>query len=805
MKLQDLFEAAVALPAAERAAFLAGATPDPLLREQVASLLRVDARLAGMDCVQPRIDVGQWAAAVAGTTIRPGDMIGPFRVCEPLGQGGMGVVFRAERDDPKQQVAIKIVRRGELDALYRQRFDLERRALAALDHPYIARLMDASALADGTPYFVMEYVSGLALDRFCRERRPDVRERVRLMIRVCQAVAHAHRHLIVHRDLKPGNILVDADGLPKLLDFGIAKRLDADALHDTGTAQRFFSPRYAAPEQVRGAGASVGTDVYALGVLLFEVLTDQPPFDFEGLNFGQIDQRIAEVAAPAPSARATRREVQRQLRGDLDGIVQKCLRKSADERYETVAQLVDDLEAWLAGRPVRARGGHRWYRLRKFVARHRVTVGVAMLALLALSGAAALLWRQNLALRQQRDLAERALSMMQDAFVAADPMRAAGADITARQILESARRKLEPLAEEQPALFTMLARTIASVDVSLGRNEQAAALLAQARRAADAAGTGDLGSELALLHARALTGARRLPEAQTLLDTIAARGDSGPAWQSAQGRLWTRRGDHARAVEMLERAVRALATRPAGDELATSARHALAEARGMAGDSVGELREIDATLDWQRAGLAPGHPQLIVTRMRRLVALYIATRYDTVVSEAQVILDDVRKIYGEDAAEAASVYNTLGQALGKLERTEEALAAYREAHRTSSRAVGRDATNTLRMQFNLAYTLAAAGQAEAASNSYRELLHLAEHRGDGASPSLAYYRLNAARHQLAQGQSKAAFLILTAIDWQRGWSALDAANRKDYQTVLRQACSPAPSPDCATALALLAP
>ncbi len=804
MSLQALFEAALALHPNQRDAYLAKATPDPAVRAQILAMLRVDARLDGMESATPGIDVGQWAAMLSATKVRPGDMIGPFRVCEPLGQGGMGVVFRAERDEPKQQVAIKIVRGGELDALYRQRFDLERQALAALDHPYIARLIDANALADGTPYYVMEYVSGLALDRYCTERRLSVRDRVRLMLRICQAVAHAHRHLIVHRDLKPSNILIDADGLPKLLDFGIAKRLGGDALADTGTAQRFFSPRYAAPEQFRGHSASVGTDIYALGVLLFETLTGRLPFDFDGLSLGEIDRLIATVAAPAPSARAHGNHIQRELRGDLDGIVQKCLRKSPDERYESVPQLTEDLNAWLDGLPVRARGGHQWYRLRKFIARHRLAASIGAFSLLALGAAAALLWQQNLALRQQRDLAQRALTMMQDAFTAADPMRAAGAEVTARQILESARRKLEPLAAEQPALFVTLARTIASVDVSLGRGEQASELLGQARMAAAAAEIEDADSELALMHARALTIAKRLPEAQELLDDIATRGHQGAAWLSAQGRLWSRRGDHSQAVSILENAMQALSARPPGDELATTTRYALAEARGVAGDNTGELREIDAILAWQKSSLAADHPQLIVTRMRRLVALYLAAQMETAVAEAQLILEDVRTIYGENAAEAASVYNTLGQALGSLKRVDEALDAYRQAHAISSRAAGRDATNTLRMHFNLAHTLAAAGRAGEAELEYRELLQLAEKRRGGANATVAYYRMQAALLQLSLKRPEVALTILTAEDWQLGWAELDAGNRKRYRLALRDACGSSPDEICTIALAFVA-
>lgn len=805
MSLMEQFEAALALPPGERAAYLAGVS-DQALRAQLEALLRVDARLDGMDSVTPRIDIGQWAAAISGAAIRPGDMIGPFRVCEPLGQGGMGVVFRGERDEPQQQVAIKIVRRGEYDALYRQRFDLERKALAALDHPYIARLLDANSLPDGTPYFVMEYVSGLPLDRYCSERRPSLRERVQLMIRIAQAVAHAHRHLIVHRDLKPGNVLIGEEGYPKLLDFGIAKRLDADAMNDTGTAQRFFSPRYAAPEQIRGAAASVGTDVYALGVLLFEVLAERAPFDFDGLSFGEIDRLIASVAAPAPSSRAERRETQRALRGDLDGIVQKCLRKSPDERYQTVAQLIDDLQAWQDGMPVRARGGHRWYRLRKFIARHRVAVGIAGASMLALSAAAVALWQQNRDLRLQRDVAQRALAIMRDAFTGADPIRAAGADITARQILESARRELEPIAEEQPELFATLAQTIASVDLSLGLNQQASSLLERARDAARQTGRIESEPTLALLHVRALMGARELKRAQSILDGLAAEHQEDPAWRSAQGRLWALAGDLPRSIAMLESAERRLRHRSASDELAIVTRHALADARGKSGDIDGELSDIENTLQWQQAQLAANHPQIVLTRMRRLIALLGAKRASEAVGEAQSLLHDVEHIFGAETAEAAYVYNTLGQALGSLGRDDDALTAFARAHTASSRAVGRDAPNTLRMLFNLAIAKQRAGEWASARQHFAELLTLSEQRSGGASPTVAYYRIYSANALLQDQQTAAALQTLTGVDWERGYAALSATNQAAYRKALGRAKSACDtSTSCATIERVIGP
>ncbi|MBK8286123.1 MAG: serine/threonine protein kinase [Ahniella sp.] len=673
--LQELFDTLVELPLDQRDAWLDRECADqPALRAQLISLLAVDRKLANTTLKPATAGLVDWASAITGSSLRPGQTLGAFRILEPLGQGGMGVVFRAERFEGSvdQQVAIKVVRREYLDAAARARFELERQALATLDHPYIARLIDAAELPDGTPYFVMEFVDGLPINEFCARRQLDLRARVVLMRQVCQAVAHAHRHLIVHRDLKPGNILVGNEGLPKLLDFGIAKSIgtgiDENWSIQTGTAQRFFSPRYAAPEQLRGGPVNVGCDVYALGVLLYELFSGEPPFDFEGLSFGQIERLVLDVPAPAPSARilqqdAASRARARALRGDLDGIVLKCLRKEPGDRYDSVAQLDEDLERWLQGMPVRARHGHGWYRLSKFIARHRIAAGIAALSVLTLTGAAAALWQQNLALRAERDVSFQALSMMQDAFIAADPIRAAGADISARQILESARRRLELIAPEQPALYATLAQTIAQVDLSLGQANEAAVLL---ERASDAALRAGFNSEdrtwLRVMQARAQINADQLVEAQKTLDAAnAGGGDPGPKWRAMQGRLWSIVGRSEEGLRMVQGALAEMSDLGPEDEYATSTRYAFAEAQGMGGNSAGEPATLDETLAWQQTKFSADHPQVLRTRLRRLIALRLANRAQEAVDEAQSVLAEVVRIFGPDTAEASYAHNALAR------------------------------------------------------------------------------------------------------------------------------------------------
>ena len=310
----------------------------------------------------------------------PSGRIGSYRLIKRLGKGGMGEVYLAVRevDDVRQKVALKLIRRGmDSDEVVR-RFRLERRILASLNHPNIAALLDAAVAEDGRPYFVMEHVEGTELDEYCAARRLPVRERLELFQVICRAVQHAHQNLVVHRDLKPRNILVTEDGTPKLLDFGIGKVLSTDAFGDaieTRTELRLLTPEYAAPEQLTGAPVTTATDVYALGVILYELLTGQHPYGPEAADRQDLERIILEVTPPRPSL--VRSEIRRQLAGDLDTIVLMALRKEPARRYPSASALAADLQRHLDGLPVTARPDTFGYRAGKFVRRHAGAVSAA--------------------------------------------------------------------------------------------------------------------------------------------------------------------------------------------------------------------------------------------------------------------------------------------------------------------------------------------------------------------------------------------------------------------------------------------
>ncbi len=372
-RIETLFAALVECSPAQRAARLAELDDDePTLAAELRSLLAAADQAEGF-LSHPPIGHETCSDLV-------GQRIGSYRIVRELGRGGMGVVFLAERADGqyRQQVALKLIRPGANPNLHVQRFRAERQVLARLNHPYIARLLDGGSLDDGQPYLVMDYIEGEPLDKHCRQKGLELADRLKLFAKVCEAVAYAQRHGVIHRDLKPANVLVTADGTPRLLDFGVAKLL-ADTETLTVTGQAPMTPGYAAPEQLQGETITSATDVYALGLILYELLTDQHPFPESAFR-----GPIARV--PLPSSRAATRRRRRLIKGDLDNIVRRALARSPQHRYVSARDLGDDILCHLAHRPVSASGHTLYYRLGTHLRCHRsaaTITGLTVLALLA--------------------------------------------------------------------------------------------------------------------------------------------------------------------------------------------------------------------------------------------------------------------------------------------------------------------------------------------------------------------------------------------------------------------------------------
>lgn len=498
--VEQLFAAASALPARERPAFLAASETSSELKSEVERLLEADERAGAFLERSVELEAARVTTERQGGSGQAwkGRAIGPYRVVSELGSGGMSSVMLAVRvgDEFEQQVAIKVLRWGSASEEILDRFKTERRILASLDHPHIAKLYDGGTTDDGLPYFVMEVITGEPIDQYCRVGRLELPARIQLFLQVCSAVEFAHRNLVVHRDIKPSNVLVTPEGLPKLLDFGIAKVLDptlARGGKETELGWRWLTPRYASPEQIRGEPVTTATDVYSLGVVLFELLTGTAPHG-EALNPAELERAVLTQEPPLLStavARLGERAAGRlgllgsasdwgpRLRGDLDNIVAKALAKLPSERYGSVEQLSADLRLYLAGHPISARPATLGYRAAKFLRRHRLGAAIAAGAVLALIAFAATVTGLLSRTREERDRSLQVTGLLEDLFEIADEDAASGDSITARQLLDRGAQKVTSQLSGDDEIRPRLLSTLADLYYKLEVFDEAAALYRQ--------------------------------------------------------------------------------------------------------------------------------------------------------------------------------------------------------------------------------------------------------------------------------------------------------------------------------------
>jgi eukaryotic-like serine/threonine-protein kinase len=501
-RLEQLFYAALALPAEERARFLdRECAGDATLRADAESLLA----FSGKTLHDLRKPVDEAAQNLASN--EAGQQIGPYRLIRVIGEGGMGQVYLARRADHlfDQEVAIKLMHAGLKQAhSMLSRFSAERQILANLNHPNIARLLDAGITPDGVPYLVMEYIAGTRINEYCRVNKLPPKEILKLFLQVCSAVEYAHKSLVIHRDIKPANILVTPDGVPKLLDFGIAKLLDPDGESAlTITGERMMTPEYASPELVRGDHVTTSTDVYALGVLLYELLTGERPFRLESWSPLKVVQVICgqQPQIPSVAARANAKKANRALAPridrDLDNIVLMAMRKEPSRRYVSVSALSADLQAHLSGYPVQARTDRWSYRSGKFVLRHKAAVAAAaivVIALVAFSIAMGVLAKRA---NQARLTAQKETQFLNSIFQAATPDESRGKAVMARDLLDQGTRRIDTELAGQPALQATMLDNVGRAYSALGLYPQAQSLLQRAfdlRRRIDGPGSLDTAS-----------------------------------------------------------------------------------------------------------------------------------------------------------------------------------------------------------------------------------------------------------------------------------------------------------------------
>jgi len=724
-----LFDRLAAADEAERGARLAALrVSDPAVHARVVALLEAD-EAAAVDGFLDLAALESLAAADAARTVRVGDRCGPYLIEERIGAGGMGEVWRARRDDGlfDGRVAIKTLHPHLASEGVRKRFVREGRLLARLAHPNIARLLDAGVTSGGALYLVLEHVAGERIDDWCDQRNCTVEARVRLFLEVCAAVAHAHAGLVVHRDLKPSNVLVTADGSVKLLDFGIAKLVEDDTPESAPTELtrlwgRVLTPEYAAPEQLRGEPVTTATDVHALGVMLFRLLTGRLPYgegaaaatdtqqailaaDVPTLLEGVTSAAGTQLAAVAAARSTTPEGLRRALRGDLAAIVGQALRKRPEERYASVFALAEDLGRYLGHEPVSARPESRAYRAGKFIRRHRSGVAAATVALVALlAGLAGAAWQAERA-REEARRANAVRDFLIDIFEqnsVRHPDGPAARSATAEELLELGAERIGTVLQEHPRTKAEILGTIARLYRDLSLPDRAAGLYEQQIAALQRA-TGNRAEDLS----RAMIGlgmahaeAGRYDEAGRWLDEGLRRLEGPRADRSLDGaiaRAWlgqiayrTLPPEDPTAERHFRAALEGLEAHHAQDPNLVQALFGLARVQEYRGD----LEDAEATLRRAIAvatgiggpdprHLASGH-QLLGDLLRRQRQYAEAERHLT------LALAGFEQGLGEDHPHTADARRELGRFLAAVGRPAEAVAALESALASLEKTRGAD-------------------------------------------------------------------------------------------------------------------
>jgi serine/threonine-protein kinase len=766
-RIEEMFETALDMPREQRSAWLVTACSGNLeLLGEVVALLEAHERADGILERNPvRIAEPNLIEADQGRRI------GPYKIAHELGRGGMGVVYLAVREDGqfRQRVALKLLRGSpDADELYR-RFLAERQILASLQHPNISQLLDGGVADGRLPYLVMEYVEGVPITEYCDRQRLPLTARLRLFLEVCDAVHHAHKNLVLHRDLKPGNILVTSTGQVKLLDFGIAKLLNP-ALSGieqpiTRADQRVLTPEYASPEQIRGDPLSTASDVYALGVVLYELIAGQPPYRLTTGSPQELTDLIcvreperpstvvmrADATAAAAVRDLTVERWQRALRGDLDAITLMALRKEPARRYGSAELLAQDIARYLDGLPVLAQRGSRRYRLGKYLRRHRIqAVAAAFVLLSLLTGAGLTLWQASIA-RSERDRAAAALAETEQAlaqsnqiaafltslFEANDPTLALGGEVTARDLLQRGLRTVDRL-DDQPLVQATMYDVLGRVQHSLGDYAEARRLF---ERSLDVRmdERGEQHPEVAATLYR-LAGTQRylglFPEAESNARRALRIRESAATQNRAEitesliqvSMLIVYRGNLAEADSFARRALQASRMAPASNASvrvrALIQQGSIDRRRGDDATSETNLRQAIALAD---SAFGPDHPDFIDPLLQ---LGYTLMDHPARLVEAESIfrtaLDARRRTLGAEHYRLGHVFIDLGTTLQRQNRPQEALQYFRQGYTIQEHTLGLQHPMMVEAMGALGAALDRAGQAEEADSVLRAALALSE-------------------------------------------------------------------------------
>lgn len=754
--------------------------------------------------------------------MEPGTQVGGYRLLREIGRGGMGTVYLAvdEAAEPRREVAIKVLR-DPLHSEHAARFMTEQRLLASLDHPGVARFFEGGTAPDGRPYLVMEYVPGEPIAAYCDRRRLTIRARLQLFRHLLDAVAYAHRQLVVHRDIKPRNVLVTDAGVVKLVDFGIAKPLLAPGYSDTETTQTragLMTPEYASPEQVTGGRITTATDVYALGLLLHELLCGRRGQRLHTGVPGEIDRVVVREEVPRlsvalddipedkrgvePSAeqiaaarRSTPSRLARQLRGDLDRIVGMALRKEPERRYASASLLAEDIERYQDGRPVRARGDSARYRAARFVARHRVLVTAAAALLVMLIGYLVMSLRHAAELQEALDAArteaakaEQVSEFMIGLFESHDPENARGAEITGRELLERGVTRADELSAE-PVLQAQLLDAIGGVYRSLGEFARARPLLERAldlRREALGDRHGDVAQSrrhlgVVLRYLGEYDAATEELEQAAAIDR-ALTPDGSPALAASLHELGHTLVERTRLDEaetLLRTGLEMRRAHLGSDHVdvaeSLSGMAYVRSRKGFPRDAVPYYRE---ALEIRRRQLGAGHPQ--VARSHQNLAVVLSDLGDYAEAEKHFVeaLEVYRTVYGEAHPSIAVTINNLANLKARQDDLEAAERLFRQTLEMRRALLGDDHPSVVRAVNNVATVLMRLGRPAESETMFRTLIARLEERGPADDLELTMFRANLSEVLRRQGKLEEAESIarrVLALRANQGTGALETA------------------------------
>ncbi len=698
----ELFEAIRGLDDAQRGSYLAGHCPDQILRERVLAMAR-SAEDSERWFSTMEMDLGELLPEL-GESPALGQRIGHWKLVREIGRGGMATVYLAERADGQflQRAAVKLLQHGRGSGETLRRFLVERQILSRLEHPGIARLLEGGATADGAPFFAMEYVAGVPLTEYCEAHNLSVRSRLQLICQTGEAVEYAHRNLVVHRDLKPSNILVTEEGVVKLLDFGIAKPLEPATGDATLSQLRPLTPDYAAPEQITGAPVTTLTDVYGLGTVLYEVLSGARAAQPADRSWRELERAILENEPP-PVSHAGHRRFSRELSGDLDAICAHCLEKEPARRYPSVRDLLADVERHLQSYPVAARGRSKIYRLRKFVGRHRSTVGMATAAALLTTSFGLSLAVQSRRTAAERDKAQRVADLFVDLFNFAGPEEARDGNITAREVMDRGVEQLHHSFTGPPEVKVALLDVTARVYHRLGLYDRAGPLLEEAL---------------------ALRRSMRATPAADIADNL-----------HRLGMLFNDQGNYVKSESWFREALAIRRNRHDGDTGRTMTFLALALLRrGQTAEAEPLFRE---ALTIQRS-LRPPLEQDLADAQQGLGLLLSGKGAD---KEAESLLREAlaaeRRTAGNHNRAAGETLNNLAAVTSRLGHNAEAVEFEREALASLRAVYGEGHPRVGTLLNNLALMLMATGQRADAESLLREAITIRRARLQPDHPDLA--------------------------------------------------------------------